>query len=500
MNKKNIVNNISSSAKENKELIGLFNSGKFEAAKKKAMNLLNHHPKSYTVYNILGAIMAAENQLQEAIKYYKKSIEIKFDYAEAHNNLATALQKSGNFEEAVPSYNNALKYKPNFAEAHNNLGTVLSKLGKFDKAINRYHQALRINPNYAEAYSNFGNTLMESGKFEEAIVQHQKALKINPNYAEANFNESMIRLILGEFEVGWKKYEFRFKTSAVSSERYKVNKIWNGNYLDGTLLVWGEQGIGDHILFVSMITDLRKYAKKIILEIDKRLVNLFKRYCEKNNFSNIEVIDMEKKLINNFDKHIAIGSLGQYLRKSQKSFQTTPKKYLISSSLKEKELRKKFFTDKKFNVGICWKTLNKKQQYRNINLEQMKPILSNANCNFINLQFGEFDEDLNNLKSKCGVSIRTIRDIDNYNDIESLSALINCLDLVITIQNSTAHLSGALGKNTWIMLTKNARWHWLKNEKKSLWYPTVTLFRQQKTGYWNNVINSIVMDLKKITS
>ena len=310
----------------------------------------------------------------------------------------------------------------------------------------------------------------------------------------------MIRLILGEFEVGWKKYEFRFKTSAVSSERYKVNKIWNGNYLDGTLLVWGEQGIGDHILFVSMITDLRKYAKKIILEIDKRLVNLFKRYCEKNNFSNIEVIDMEKKLINNFDKHIAIGSLGQYLRKSQKSFQTTPKKYLISSSLKEKELRKKFFTDKKFNVGICWKTLNKKQQYRNINLEQMKPILSNANCNFINLQFGEFDEDLNNLKSKCGVSIRTIRDIDNYNDIESLSALINCLDLVITIQNSTAHLSGALGKNTWIMLTKNARWHWLKNEKKSLWYPTVTLFRQQKTGYWNNVINSIVMDLKKITS
>ena len=97
-----------------------------------------------------------------------------------------------------------------------------------------------------------------------------------------------------------------------------------------------------------------------------------------------------------------------------------------------------------------------------------------------------------------GINIQTITDIDNYNDIENLSALINCLDLVITIQNSTAHLAGALGKNTWIMLTKNARWHWLTNEKKALWYPTVTLFRQEKIGDWNGMINSIGRDLKKI--
>ena len=94
------------------------------------------------------------------------------------------------------------------------------------------------------------------------------------------------------------------------------------------------------------------------------------------------------------------------------------------------------------------------------------PILSNPKCDFINLQFGKFDEELLHLKSNHGISIRTIKDIDNYNDIEGLAALINCLDLVITIQNSTAHLSGALGKNTWLMLVNNARWHWLKNESK----------------------------------
>ena len=283
-----------------------------------------------------------------------------------------------------------------------------------------------------------------------------------------------------------------------SSMRYRIDKLWDGNYLNGTLLVWGEQGIGDHILFASMLTDLRKYAKNIILEIDKRLVNLLKRYFKKINFSNIKVINLEKKLVNNFDKHIAIGSLGQYLRKTKKSFQTTPKKYFIPSPIKEKELRNKFFVDKKFKVGISWKSLYEKHHHRNIDLTQMLPILSNPRCEFINLQFGKFDEDLQQLQSKHGIKIRTIKEIDNYNNIEDLAALINCLDLVINIQNTNADLAGALGQKTWVLVTKNQEWRWSVNEKKSLWYPTTKLFRQEKIGNWNNVINTINMDLKKL--
>ena len=221
------------------------------------------------------------------------------------------------------------------------------------------------------------------------------------------------------------------------------------------------------------------------------------RYFTKINFSNIKIVKSEKELI--FDKHIAMGSLGQYLRKSKKSFEKTPKKFLITSSSKEKKLKKKF-GNSKFNVGISWKTLNKKQKFRNIDLEQMLPVLSNANCDFINLQFGKFDEDLKKFKAKHGLNIRSINEIDNYNNIDDLAALINCLDLVITIQNTTAHLSGALGKNTWVMLTFNARWHWLKNERKSFWYPNVKLFRQKKKGNWNDVINNISIDLKSLST
>ena len=463
--KKNENLNTQPSQKEMVELESLYKSNQFDSLEDKVRKLVENHPRVSILYNILGI----------------------------------ALQKKGDFKESILNFSQAINIQPNFDLAHNNLGNVLKETGKFEEAITSYQQAVKLNPNYAEAYGNLGNTLGDLGKFKEAIASYQQALKLNPKYTFFDYNEALIRLTLGEFDVGWKKYEYRFGATKVSFMRYQTDKLWDGNYLDGTLLVWAEQGVGDHILFASMLTDLRKYAKNIILEIDKRLVNLCKRYYEKINFSNIKVINLEKKLVSNFDKHIALGSLGQYLRKTKKSFETTPKKYLISSPTKEKELRNKFFVNKKFKVGISWKSLNEKRKHRNIDLTQMLPILSNPHCDFINLQFGKFDKDLQQLQSKHGIKIQTIKEIDNYNNIEDLAALINCLDLVINIQNSNADLAGALGQNTWVMVTKYGvmEWRWAVNEKKSIWYPTTKLFRQEKAGNWNSVINSINIDLKE---
>jgi len=559
---------------KNQEILRLFNLKKIVEAKKKAKDLLDINPRDHILLNIFGAILASEGDTDKAIIYYKKSLELKPNYAEAYNNLGTAYQTIYNLDEAILNYKKALKYKSNFAEAYNNLGSAfqrlgmfkdaihsfkeaikvkpeyevaysnlgntlielgefenaitnfkkalkinsayadaynnmgnaLAKLNKFNEAILNHREALKINPKFAEAYNSLGNTFVEMEKFEEAILNYKSALKINPKYSEADFNESLVRLAQGNFELGWKKYESRFEKisdirkdiGSVTSMRYKVKDIWDGNYLDGTLVVWGEQGIGDHIFFGSMVPDLKKYAKKIILEIDKRLVALFKRYFEKNNFSNLQVKSIDDRLTRGFDKHIAIGSLGQFLRKSKQSFKNTPKKYLTSLASKENEIRKDFLSKDKFKIGVSWKTLNKKQQFRNVSLEQMLSTFPNDKFDIINLQFGECDEELQQIFLNHKINIKTIKSIDNFNDIESFAALISCLDLVITIQNSTAHLSCALGKNTWIMLAKNARWHWLINEKKSLWYPTAKLFRQQEKGNWNTVINSISMELKKI--
>ena len=481
------------------ELESLYRSNQFDSLEDKVRKLIENHPRVSILYNILGIALQKKGYFNESILNFNQAINIQPNFDQAHNNLGNVLKDIGKFNEAIASYQQALKLNPNYAEAHSNLGNAFKALGKFEKAIANHQQALKLNPNYAEGHSNLGNALGELGKFEEAIASYQQALKLNPKYTLSNYNEALIRLTLGEFDIGWKKYEYRFGRTKVSLMRYKTDKLWDGSYLDGTLLVWAEQGVGDHILFASMLTDLRKYAKNIILEIDKRLVNLFKWYYEKINFSNIKVINLEKKLVNNFDKHIAMGSLGQYLRKTKKSFATTPKKYLISSPTKEKELRNKFFPNKKFKVGISWKSLNAKRPHRNINLTQMLPILSNPHCDFINLQFGKFDDDLQQLQSKHGIKIRTIKEIDNYNNIEDLAALINCLDLVINIENTNADLASALGQKTWVMVAKYGVVEWRYGYgKKSLWYPTTKIFRQKKAGNWNNVINSINIDLKKL--
>ena len=495
---RNLINNYPSFALLFNILgIALYKKKNFDEAIFNFNKAIKINDKFYLAYNNLGNCFKVTKKFQESEFNYKKAIQINPEYAEAYSNLGMVLAETGKIQEAIINQKNAINIKPNFAEAYNNLGILFARLGKYKESITNLKKALEIEPNYAEVYSNLGASMAELGNYDEALINYKKTLKLNPKYTEANFNESVIRLIKGEFDIGWKKYEFRFDKNFITKMRYNPEKIWDGKYLDGTLLVWAEQGVGDHILFASMIYDLKKYAKNIILEIDERLVNLFDRFCKKEKFFNLKVIKLDKTLVNNFDKHIAIGSLGQFLRKSKNSFENTPKKYLIPSPTKENYIKKKYFSNHKFKIGVSWKTLNKSQQYRNVSLEKMLPILSKPNFEFINLQFGKSDEDIKLLKLNHGITIKTIDEIDNYNNIDDLAALISCLDLVITIQNSTAHLAGALGKETWIMLTKNARWHWLINERKSLWYPSAKMFKQEDMGDWNKVINNIKINLEK---
>lgn len=448
-------------------------------------------------HNNLGNVKKVQGKLNEAAQSYKKATIINPNYSIAYNNLGVVLKELGQHKDSINNLKIAIKINPNYAEAYSNLGVTQSEIGEYQEAIENHKKSINLNPKHAEGYSNLGVSLGELGKFEEAKINHQKAIQLNPKYTKALMNESFIRLQCGEFKLGWKLYENRYDNETLPM-RYPINKTWNGKYLKGTLLIWGEQGIGDHIFFGSMISDIKKLAGNIILEIDKRLIKLFKDYFDTINFSNIKIISLEKKRTQNFDKHIAIGSLGQFFRNSKESFKSLRKKYLITDKKKENIMKSHLNKKNKKKIGLSWKTLNKKQQFRNISLEKLLPLINLNDFEFVNLQFGETSEDINFIKKNYKINITNIENLDNYNDIDNLAALINSLDLVISIQNTVAHLSSALGKETWILLAKNARWHWTINEKESLWYPTAKLFRQNTMGDWNSVVNDISTEIKKI--
>ena len=182
------------------ELIDLYHSGKLDIVKKKVVKLIEKYPNSFILYNLFGAVLADQKNLNEAVINYRKSIQINPDYAEGYNNLGSVLYKLEKFQESIDSYQRAIQIKPNFAEAYNNLGITFKKLGKLDESVNSYQQAIKINPNYVEAYNNFGNLLKDIGKVDEAILNYEEAIKINAHFAEGYSNLGSLLIEIGRVD------------------------------------------------------------------------------------------------------------------------------------------------------------------------------------------------------------------------------------------------------------------------------------------------------------
>ena len=192
---------------------------------------------------------------------------------------------------SIDNYNKAIKINDNKAEIFFNLALVLKKIGNYDDAITNYNKAIRLKPDYFKAHNNLGVIFSDLRKFSEALLSFEKALKINPEFLEAYYNESFIFLLQNKFIEGWKRYEFRWASEDQIKPLYNLDEnIWDGKFLNGTLLVWSEQGIGDHLFFGRRVQCLKDQAKKIVFSVDKRIIKLFKDFLFSLGVNNIEIV------------------------------------------------------------------------------------------------------------------------------------------------------------------------------------------------------------------
>ena len=439
------------------------------------------------------------NELQsydEALSNYDQAIKLKPDYAEAYYNKAITLNELQSYDEALSNYDQAIKLKPDYANAYNNKGNIFRNLQRYDEALFHYHKAISLKSDYFYAYNNLGLISLEKKKLTEAFNFFETCLKINPKFLEPYYNESFIFLLQNEFIEGWKRYEYRW-VAENQKPSYDLNdNAWNGDFLDGTLLVWSEQGLGDHLFFGRMLQCVTYYAKKIVFSVDKRIIQLFKDFLLSLSINNIEVIEHDKKkLFINFDKHIPSGSLGKFFANSHEQISKFSDKSFVINK-KYKKIDDFLANFKGLKVGLSWKTLNQEEQHRSIPLEKLVINLK-KNFNIINLQFGKTDEEINKIDRDFGLKIHNYKGIDNLNDIYELCYLIKNLDLIITVQNTTAHLSLGLQKKTFLLLPVQSRWQWGLNGNNSVWYPTAHIFRQSKEGDWEDVLNNIKIELNK---
>ena len=438
-------------------------------------------------------MLREQKRFQEAIIYFKKALEIKPKFVEAHNNIGILFKEQERFEEAILHYKKSISIMPELPDSYNNIGNVLKLIGNFDEAVKNFNKAIKIKPTFADAYNNLALTLQKQKKYSQAFATYAKAINIRPDFHEAKYNLGYLQLATEDFVQGWENHEYRKSKSILFNNLgLKNEKMWNGKKFNGKLLVYGEQGLGDQVMFSSMLNDLLNLQNDITVSIEERLLSLFKR-----SFNKIKFVSDNKKINNEiFDKYIFLGSLGKFFRRSVKSFPKKQKPFLIANPEKISEIKKHLNTGSSKKIGLSWETNSPNSaKSRSIPLKSFVKILKLNKYRFIDLQYGDTLLERSEVKNDLNIDIFHIDSIDYKNDIESLAALISECDLVITIPNFTTQLAASLGIPVFVLLPFFPDWRWFLNRINSPWYPNIRLFRQKKLGDWNSVIKEVYKSL-----
>ena len=460
-------------------------------------------PDYLDAYSNRGNLLMELSRFDEALVSYDQAIKINPDYAESYGYRGITLKKLNRFDEALASYNQAIKINPDYAEAYSNRGNVLNELNRFDEALASYDQAIKINPDYAEAYHNRGTILQELRQFDEALASYGQAIKINPDYVDAHWNAAICNFIKGNFKTGWIEYEWRWKHFECDSERLNTNRpIWDYKKTEQRLLVWAEQGIGDHILFGGLFSELLEDVPNLLVQIDQRLIPIFIRSFPKIKFypsKNLDPNSNSKIPESDYDIHLPIGSLGKYLRNDKKDFLPTRNTYLKDDELKTARIKKDLIALASSNnklCGISWKSKSTFTGHqKSTTLKYFIKTLDLEGYTFVSLQYGKTKDEIKEVRNELGVNIISYEEVDNFLDIDGLSSLIQACDKVITVDNITSQLAGALGKQTHILLTFNPWWCWMLERNDSPWHPSIKLYRQDKINDWDSAFKKLKADL-----
>ena len=474
-------------------LILLFNQGKYVDVMNKAIGLEKKFPNSFMISNILGAAYKGLGKLDKAESSFRKACELNPSNSDTFNNLGFVLSEQGKIDEATVCYKKVLKLSPNDCESYVTLGNLLLLKNNFGESMEAYNRALTIKPDFAEAYNNLGNALKAQGVLDKAKEAYAQAIKLQPNFADALYNLSLLRLKNGEWESGWKGFEYRFDVSKEVSDKFISKKpLWDGLCVE-SLFVWAEAGIGDEVMYASCIDELWDYTDHLIVSCDSRLLPIFSRSFHQSITFVEKVSCMADEW---FDSQISIGSAFGYLRQTDESFEARKEPYLKVDDNKRDYLRKKLkaVSNSRKIVGISWRSsASKDAENRSLDLLDLVNSIPDEFC-LVNLQYGDVVAEISRVEESTGREIICFDDIDNFNDLDDFCALIQACDFVISIDNSTVHFAGAVGTECHVLLpfSHQSDWRWgLNGTPDSYHYRDMHLYWQSEPNCWQTCLSNL---------
>lgn len=406
--------------------------------------------QSADIYNLYGLIQSGCKNFNQAISLFKQALDLDSNNVMYLNNLAIAYKDNNNIEQAMKILNIALELDSEEPLTLNNLGLIFEEQNQLGKAIE----------NYKKSYS------------------------IKKGNANSN-NLGIAQLKIQDFTNGWKNHESRWKINSYRKKMISTHKPLWGGFKCESILVWGEQGIGDEIVYLSMLNDLKKYCKNIYYaSLSNKTIPLFK-----NSFKNIKVLSMDEISNDNFfDYHIPVASLGQYLRLNIDSFKNFKKYLFVDQDIKNK-LQEKF---NKPLIGISWRS--NASNSKNIDLNEFKKLL-HPDYQIVNLQYQLSSKEMQKLDS---FGIKYL-ELELFDDMDTTAALIDCCDFVVTASNVNAHLAGALNKKTFLLSASGVKQfhYWMSPTSNSIWYPSVQIINQRNNSNWTKDFELIYNQIYK---
>lgn len=480
--------------------------GKVERAAACLQRAIVYAPKMAAGYNNLGNLLRENGHRDKAPPQNQRCIILSPLYAEGLNNLGLSMSDNdGPARREV--YRKALLLKPEYSEGWLNLANLSSAMR--ERSIDPvpgiyYRRALLIRSDYATAVSSYGVYLASIGALTAAIDHQERALKLDPNYEEAYFNLALYYLLSGRFHEGFSLYEHGIGGRSAEGKRGHPRRVgqprWNGEPLAGkSILVTAEQGVGDEIMFASLIPELTSRASKVYLESTPRLAPIMRR-----SYPSVHVFTYNPKNPSKFlrdaniDYSLPLGSLPLYFRMSTFSF-GKQRPYAVPNAALARHFRLKYKSmfPGKLLIGFSWRGGSglQRSKTRSITLENMTDLLNRPRVHGISLQYGVNDLEKEWFEQHSDSNVFYDDTVEPLASMDIALSQIAAMDLVISVTNAAVHSAGALGQPCWILVPHISDWRWTWGRTDVPWYPGMRTFRQDSVGDWSGPLARIDAEL-----
>ena len=468
-----------------------------QAAAASYLEAIRLDPQNASAHSNLGLIYQRSNQHEAALRCFARAHELAPELRGALKNLMLEWIALEQFEPALALLQDLYRKQPDGFEILKRLVQVLRGMHRPEEALDYGLKARALNATDVELLTDLGVVLRDLGRLDEALDSFNAALALQPDSVIALWHRSLVYLLRHDFERGWLNYDLRL-VSADLVRRPLQYTAWDGTAVAGRkILIYGEGGLGDEIMFASCLPEMIAASGHCVVECSAKLETLFRRsFPAATIYASLSDKSMPQSVRDiGIDAQIAMGSIPRFRRNHQADF-PHHRGYLIADPERVVHWRQQLEgMGSGLKVGISWYGGShlSRRPVRSIPLAQWGPILRVSGVHFVDLQYSDCSDEIDELENKSGFHIHRWQAVRN--DYEDTAAMVSALDLVISVCTAVVHLGGALSKPVWVMAPYSPEWRYGIAGEKMPWYPSVMMFRQPRYGAWEPVIERVAHQL-----